>query len=216
MLSRSRPILILALAALAALAAAAVIPATRDAGLRAVGWGLVARDPLAHADVIVISNDADGSGVLEAADLVHEGIATQVALFTRSPTLAAREFARRGVPYDDSTATAVEELRALGITFVEGIPGPVAGTHDEGKVLAPWCRENQYRTVVVVSTSDHSRRTRRVLHRAMRGTRTRIIVWYSHYSSFDPNSWWQTRNGVRIAIEEYQKLLLDFLSHPLG
>lgn len=213
MLRRSRLAL---LGVLVALAAAAAIPGTRDAALRAAGWALVAHDRIAKADVIVIANDADGSGVLEAADLVHEGVATRVALFVRPQTFAAREFAKRGIPYDDSTATAARELLALGITAVERIPGPVAGTHDEGKVLPPWCRERRYHTLVFVSTSDHSRRTRRVLRRALRGTSIHAIVWYSRYSSFDPNTWWHTRNGVRIAIEEYQKLLLDILRHPLG
>lgn len=209
--SRLIPLLLL----IAALAAA-VIPATRDGMLRAVGWGLVAHDAMAHADVIVIANDADGSGALEAADLVKESIATRVALFVRPQTLAARAFAKRGLPYDDSTSTTAKELRELGVTSVERIPGLVAGTNDEGRVLPAWCREKQYHTLVFVSTPDHSRRTRRVLRRAFEGSSIRAIVWYSHYSSFDPDAWWRTRNGIRIAISEYEKLLLDLLRHPLG
>lgn len=216
MLRRSRLILTLALVALVTLAAAVAIPSVRDAALRGVGWALVVHDSLAHADVIVVANDADGSGVLEAADLVHEGIAPRVALFVRPQTDVAREFAKRGIPYGDSTAASAKELTELGIASVERIPGPVAGTHDEGNVLVPWCRDKRYHTIVFVSTSDHSRRTRRVLRREMRGTQTHLIVWYSHYSSFDPNTWWRTRNEVRIAIVEYEKLLLDLLRHPLG
>ncbi len=210
-----RSTLILVLIATAVVAAAA-IPATRDAALRAAGWVLVAHDQMAHADVIVIANDAAGSGALEAADLFREGVAMRVALFARPESLAEREFAKRGIPYDDSTATAEKELRELGITAVERIPGVVAGTNDEGSVLPAWCRQKRYRTIVFVSESDHSRRTRRVLRRAMRGTSTRVIVWYSRYSTYDPNAWWRTRNGIRIAINEYEKLLLDILRHPLG
>ncbi len=65
---------------------------------------------------------------------------------------------KRGIPYDDSTATAEKELRELGIAAVERIPGVV----------------------------------------------------------YDPDTWWRTRNGIRIAINEYEKLLLDSLRHPLG
>ncbi len=212
MVRRSTQILILAAAAVVA---AAAIPATRDATLRAAGWVLVAHDEMAHADVIVIANDADGSGALEAADLVHEGIATRVALFGRPESLAEQQFVKLGIPYDDSTATAEKELRELGVTSVERIPGVVAGTNDEGSVLPGWCRERHYHTIVFVSESDHSRRTRRVLRRAMRGTSTRVIVWYSRYSAYDPTAWWRTRNGIRIAINEYEKLLLDVLRHPL-
>jgi hypothetical protein len=35
------------------------------------------------------------------------------------------------------------------------------------------------------------------------------------YSPFQPDRWWQTREGVRIAIIEYEKLALDVLRHPL-
>jgi hypothetical protein len=203
------------LALLAVLAALAAIPGTRDAALRVTGRGLVAHDELAHADVIVIANDADGAGALEAADLVHEGFASRVAVFGRPESIAARAFARRGIPYQDSAATAMDELRALGVKAVERIPQPVAGTNDEGEALPGWCRRKRYHVVIFVSSSDHSRRTRRVLHRDLRGTPTRIIVWYSHYSSFEPDAWWRTRNGARIAIVEYEKLLLDILRHPL-
>ncbi len=208
----AKPIL---LTTLAALLAAAAIPATRDAGLRAIGSALVVHDRLTPADVIVIASDADEAGLLEAADLVHEGIAPRVALFMAPQTPAELEFAKRGFPLPDWTRAAVRELGELGVGLVERIPGPVEGTNDEARDLPSWCRARQYRTIVFVSTSDHSRRTRRVLRRTMRGSPTRVILWYSRYSTFDPNAWWRTRGGTRTAIIEGEKLLLDVLRHPL-
>ncbi len=206
--------IVIILAGLATVALVAV-PASRAALLRGVGWGLVADDPIQHADAIVIANDAEAAGALEAADLVHEGIAPRVAVFRRPVSAAARVFAQRGLPYEDSAALATRELRELGVAAVEQIPQRVTGTEDEGRILPEWCREQHYRVIVFVSTPDHSRRSRRVLRRATRGQSVRIIVRYSHYASFDPNAWWHTRNGVRTAITEYEKLLLDTLRHPL-
>jgi hypothetical protein len=207
--------LVVILIGLATVALVAV-PASRAALLRGVGRGLVARDALQRADAIVIANDAEAAGALEAADLVHERIAPRVVVFRRAVSPAARAFAQRGLPYEDSAALITRELRELGITAVEEIPQPVTGTEAEGRILPAWCRAQRYRVIVFVSTPDHSRRTRRVLHRAARDQSVRIIVWYSHYSSFDPNTWWRTRGGVRTAIEEYEKLLLDILRHPLS
>ncbi len=184
--------------------------------LRSVGSGLVAEDPIEPANAIVIANDAEAAGALEAADLVQERIAPHVAVFRRPVSVAARAFAQRGLPYEDSAALAARELRELGVAAVEQILQPVTGTADEGRVLPEWCREQRYRTIVFVSTPDHSRRSRRVLRRATRGQSVRIIVRYSHYSGFDPNAWWHTRSGVRTAITEYEKLLLDILRHPLS
>ena len=55
----------------------------------------------------------------------------------------------------------------------------------------------------------------RVVERAMKGQPTRVIVRSSRYSAFDPDHWWETRDGIRTTIIEWQKLGLDILLHPL-
>jgi hypothetical protein len=198
--------------------AAAVIagtPTLREPILRAVGWALVTEDPIAPADVIVVALDAGGAGVLEAADLVHSGIATRVAVFADPPSLWDHEFIRRGLPYEDEAARQIRQLKLLGVTDIEQVPRTDAGTEGEGEVLPAWCDQHQFRSVVMVASSDHTRRLRRVLDRSMKGHRTRVAVRPSRYSSFDPDRWWETRGGIRTAIIESQKLWLDFVRHPM-
>src|SRR5262249_7437755 len=67
--------------ALAVLVAGLVLVAGRGPLLRSAGRFLVVDEPVRPADFIVIAIDAGGSGVLEAADLVHSGISPRVALF---------------------------------------------------------------------------------------------------------------------------------------
>jgi hypothetical protein len=185
--------------------------------LRAAGWALVVNDRVEPADVVIVMVDAHGAGVLEAADLVHSGVATRVAVFDESPdTIVEREFMRRGIPYEDEGARSVRYLRALGVQTVDLIPTYVAGTEDEGPVLADWCDQHGFRSVVVVSTSDHSRRLRRVLRRSMKGRPTRFAARSAHYSGFDPNRWWHSRRGIRTEVVELEKLLLDVLRHPFS
>jgi len=137
--------------------------------LRAAGWALVVNEHVEPADVIVVAADADGAGVLEAADLVHSGFATRVAVFADPPdAVVDLEFIRRGIPYEGAAARSFRQLRALGVDTIDHIPRYVAGTEDEGPVLADWCDQHRFRSVVVVSSSDHSRRLRRVLHRSMK------------------------------------------------
>ena len=128
------------------------LPATRERLLRAAGWALVAQDPLTPADVIVVSIDADGEGVLAAADLVHAGLATRVALFPDPPDRTDREFLRRGLPYSNRATIATMQLHALGVTSVELIPAPVSGTTAEGAALRQWCAGQGLRRVIFVST----------------------------------------------------------------
>ncbi len=192
------------------------VPGIRHTILRVAGHMLVVNEPIAPADVIVVSGEADGAGPLEAADLVHSGVATRVAVFAYAPSDAEREFNRRGAPYEGRTARLVRELRALGLVGVEQIPTYVTGSEDEGSVLARWCDEQQIRSVVVVGYPDHSRRLRRVLDRSMKGHQTTVTVRSAHYSEFDPDQWWNSRRGIRTEMEESEKLLLDIARHPIS
>jgi hypothetical protein len=185
------------------------LPSVREPVLRAVGWALVVNEPVAPADIIVVALDSDGAGVLEAADLVQSGIATRVAVFSDPPTAEDYEFIRRGLPYEDEAAKQIRQLRSLGVTDVIRIPRTDVGTEGEGQVLPPWCDQHQFRSIVFVAARDHSRRLRRVLDRAMKGHATRVTIQPARYSSFDPDRWWETRDGIRTEIFELQKLLLD-------
>jgi hypothetical protein len=191
------------------------LPAAREPILRAVGWGLVVKESLAPADTIVVALDAGGAGVLEAADLVRSGIATRVAVFADPPSGVDHEFIRRGLPYEDQAARQIRQLGMLGVRDIVRIPRTAAGTDGEGQVLPVWCDQHQFGSIVIVTTTDHSRRLRRVLDRSMKGHSTRVAIQPSRYSDFDPDRWWETRSGMRTAIIELQKLLLDIVLHPV-
>jgi hypothetical protein len=203
--------------AVAALVGAVIvgISGMRVPMLRVAGWILVVNEPVESADIIVVSADADSAGVLEAADLVHSGIATRVAVFADPPDMIDREFIRRGIAYEDRAARSERQLRSLGVTLIEQIPRAVAGTEAEGEVLPAWCDKNEFHSIIVVSTPDHSRRLHRVLRRSMKSHQTRVTVRSTRYSGFDPDQWWATRAGIRTAIIELQKLLLDVIRHPV-
>src|SRR5690242_12899007 len=204
-------LLVLALVASAIVAVRSV----REPVLRAAGWALVVNEPVAPADIIVLSLDSGGAGALEAADLVQSGISKRVAVFMDPPSGEDHEFIRRGLPYEDAAAKQIRQLRSLGVTDVVQI-SRIDGTEGEGRVLPPWCDEHQFRSIVVVATKDHSRRVRRVLDRVMKGHPTRVTIQPARYSSFDPDRWWETRGGVRTEIFEFQKLLLDVVLHPVS
>jgi hypothetical protein len=206
-----------ALVLVAAVAAGIVaFSSVRERVLRAAGWALVANEPVAPADIIVVSLSSSGAGTLEAADLVQSGIATRVAVFTDPPSGEDQEFIRRGLPYEDAGAKQIRQLRWLGVTDIVQIPSVDVGTESEGQALPLWCDQGQFRSIVFVAARDHSQRVRRVLDRVMKGHTTRITVQPARYSSFDPDRWWQTRSGVRTEIVELEKLLLDIVLHPMS
>jgi hypothetical protein len=139
---------------------------------------LVVSEPVAPADIIVVSLDSTGAGALEA-DLVQSGIATRVAVFADPPSGEDHEFIRRGLPYDDASARQIRQLKWLGVMDIVEIPRTEAGTEGEGQVLPLGCNQHQFRSIVFVAGRDHSRRVRRVLDRVMKGR---------HVSRFNPRA----------------------------
>ena len=199
-----------------ALAAASIfaVPSIREPVLRAAGWALVVNEPVGPADIIVVSLNSGGAGTLEAADLVKNGIATQVAVFSDPPSGEDLEFIHRGLPYEDAGAKQIRQLRWLAVANVVQIPETEAGTGSEGQVLPAWCDQHGLRSVVFVVARDHARRMRWVLDRVMKDHPTHVTVQPTRYSSFDPDRWWETRSGIRTEIIEFQKLVLDVVLHP--
>jgi hypothetical protein len=212
---RPRWVPILVVVALAA-ATIVAVPPVREPVLRAAGWALIVNEPVAPADIIVIEPHLGGAGVLEAADLVQSGIATRVAVYADPPSGEDHEFIRRGLPYEDAAARQIDQLKWLGVTDVVQIPRADAEPESVVEVLPAWCDQHRFRSIVFVANREYSRWLQRVLDRVMKGHSTRITVQPSRYSGFDPDQWWKTRTGVRIAIVELQRLVLEVLLHPIS
>jgi hypothetical protein len=102
------------------------------------------------------------------------------------------------------------------VTDIMQIPRTDVGTEGEGQVLPPWCDQHQFRSIVFVTARDHSRRIRFVLNRVMKGHPTGVTVQPARYSNFDPDRWWETRDGIRTEIVEFQKLALEAVLHPIS
>jgi uncharacterized SAM-binding protein YcdF (DUF218 family) len=192
------------------------LPSVRTPVLGLVGTALVAEDPVAPVDMIVIGPDLAEAGVLEAADLVQGGIAIRVIVLADPMTTIAQEFARRGVSYEAPPVQLRRLLHGLGVEQVELLRFDSGGTEAAARLLAEWCARQKVHSIVVVTGADHSRRFRRVLRRSMNGTPTRVIVRVSHYSAFGPDRWWQHRGTLRTGLVEIQKLILDVARHPLS
>ena len=204
------------LAPLVAVALVAGMPWLRTSALRVVGRALVVNESAGCPDTIVVGVEAHGAGVLETADLARQCVTARVAVFDDPPNSVNREFVRRGLSHENEAEQSIRALNALGVTSVERIPRATGGSEDEGRVLPGWCAGRRCGAIVVVTTSDHSRRLGRIMRRAMKSYGGPVTVRRSRYSLFDPNAWWKTRDGVRTWIIEAQKLLFDIVSHPLS
>jgi len=193
------------------LVSAAAVPSIRHAALRAAGTSLVATDPIAHADVGVITEFGEGSE-LEAADLFHAKQFSRVLVLEPSPTPVEREYLRRGVFRDDVVVTTLLQLGIpeRAIVHVEAGEG---GTTESTQALADWIRVRPSSAIVIV-TPSHTRRYRRTLRRVWPPNAPPPIVTSPRHASFRPQDWWTSRRTLREGVVELQKLALDYLVHP--
>jgi hypothetical protein len=198
------------------IASAVAVPSVRASALRSIGNALVAEDALAPSDVIVLTVDANGAGILEASDLVQRGISKRVAFFADPLDAADLEFQRRGLPNEDEASNVVRLFGALGVHDVEEIPVTVNGSEDEARILPDWADHNRVRSIVLVTSRDHSRRLTRAMRRAVQGRPIVVRVRSAQLSAFDPDRWWQSRRGLRIGLVELEKLALDVVRHPFS
>ncbi len=206
----------LCISILAAVGVIAAVPSLRIAFLKKIGWVLVATgSPPASADVIVLALDSEFPAALKAADLVNQGVSKRVAVLTSSQPWES-EYTRRGVPLQSVDAVTRDYLVRLGVPEVERIPVSAIGSEDVGDVLPEWCEQKGFKSVIVISTPDHSYRLERILGRSMKGHHLTSSVLPTPYSSFNPDQWWQTRGGIRTEIIELEKLVLDVLRHPFS
>ena len=122
------------------------------------------------------------------------------------------EFIRRALPYEDEGAKQVRQLRSLGVTEVVQISKSLEPKVRLGSLCHGVTSINSD-PLCLWPVKDHSRR---VLDRAMKSNSIRVTVQPARYSSFDPDRWWETRDGVRTEIIALQKLLLDVVLHPMS
>ena len=191
-------------------------PGVRRAALRQVGALLVVSEPAVPSDCIVIAIDARVAGALDAADLSHAGISKCVAVFADPPDEVDQEYLRRGIKPGDMAEVVTNALHELGVPKVETIALSPSGTEDEGRVLPQWAQHHNVRSILIVSTPDHSRRLERVMRRATASSPLRVTVYAARHSTFDPDNWWENRGSLRTGIVELEKLLLDVVRHPLS
>jgi uncharacterized SAM-binding protein YcdF (DUF218 family) len=186
---------LLAVAAIAAACAIAYGPA-----LNAAGHYLVAEDPLARADVIVVlSGGRRDERVRQAAELHRAGYAPVVLLSGGEATL--------GIP-----TTAILERQAL----IHGIPREAllferesTSTADQARLLRPLLEARGVRRALVVTSSYHSRRTRYLFGKLFAGSPVDIRIYPVQDDLFHPERWWTREQDTESLVLEYIKLAVS-------
>ncbi len=176
-----------------------VVVILRHALLVAAGHWLVANDKLEKCDAAIVlsGEDEDGARTRTAVMLYKDGWVKRVVL----------SGARRLFGYYESDFS-------LPLTLSLGIPRSDTmvirhtsrSTMEEAAVTVPIMERAGIRSIIIVTSNYHTGRARQVFLRACRG-RMRVLAYPATSAWFQPDSWWQSREGVKIFFYETVKRL---------
>jgi uncharacterized SAM-binding protein YcdF (DUF218 family) len=162
--------------------------------LRLAGSFWVVEDPLENADAIIVLGDDNFAGdrATRASQLFRAGRAPLIVASGRllRPYVGVAEFIERDL-----------QSRGVPASAILRFPQTAASTREEAEALRALAKERGWRRVTVVTSTYHTRRARYILRKVFPST-VAINMVAAWDSDFDPNSWWQSRRGVKTFVLE--------------
>ena len=180
--------------------------------LHAGEW-LTVEDPLAKADVIVVLSGSMPQRAIEAARLYRENYAPRVWVSRAdSPVLQLEQM---HIPYVGEEFYNQRALMALGVPVdaIHILDVPSSNTEEEVDQVARDARSAGLHTVVVVTSMQHTRRTRYIWKKRV-GSDPRLIVHHIVQDSFDPAHWWRTSGNAMAVVREFLGLANAAVGFP--
>jgi uncharacterized SAM-binding protein YcdF (DUF218 family) len=179
-----------------------------------VGKWLVVEDSLTQSRAIAVLSGNMPLRAIEAARLYRQGYAPEIWLTHSTEPGATLE--AMGIPF------AGEDFYNTRILTHEGVPPgairvlepPIVNTADEIKVIASALSSEKDRTVIIVTTKAHTRRTR-LLWRRLAAGRGRAVVRAASGDPFEPHTWWRTSGDALDVVREVLGLMNAWAGLPL-
>jgi uncharacterized SAM-binding protein YcdF (DUF218 family) len=196
-LRRPRSLLIRFLFGVLAFLVIAVL--TRSWWLPAIGWALVRDDGAVKADIaVVLGGDPWGVRISKAGDLVRQGYVPAVLVSGPPGYYDQHEC-------DPEIAWAVRH--GYPLAYFIPYPDDARSTVEEAHILLPELQRRQVHRVLFVTSDYHSRRAARIIHAVARqmGLNIDIRMIAAPDKEFHPATWWQSRQGQKIAFNEWTK-----------
>jgi uncharacterized SAM-binding protein YcdF (DUF218 family) len=173
------------------------------------GRFLVLEDPLVKTDALVVLAGARAERWLEAVDLYREGWAALIVLSPGRNDRVEEDIRRRGIYFPPEAELVRNAIMQLGVpaAAVSIVPASLDNTADEAAAIRQLAAASGWRSLTIVTSKYHSRRTRFAFAREFDDTPVRIVVRTSRYDDANPARWWRDRDDLRLVTSELQKLV---------
>ena len=172
-----------------------------------LGKFLVQSDKLEKADAIAVFSGDNGPRTERGVELLKEGYADYLIL-------------SGGKVYDDVTMAELMKNHAIKLGVDESkilIDDEAATTNENADFTANIIEENNFKSVIVVTSDYHTRRSKLAMEKALEnilidGEKVSVSVTPSKEEKFT-TKWWTSGNSVIMVISEYLKYYI--LLHQL-
>ena len=171
---------------------------------------LIVTAPIEHADAIVLLSGSSSykERAHRAAELFDAGQASRIVLTNDGQRGSWSNELQRNPFYYEST---LAELTRLGVPHekVDILMEPVSSTYEEALLVRNHIKKQQIRTILVVTSAYHSRRSLWTYRRLLENNGVRIGLEVARIGWQTPPqwTWWLRFRGWRIVPAEYFKLI---------
>jgi uncharacterized SAM-binding protein YcdF (DUF218 family) len=176
-------------------------------GAAVMGNYLVVRDKLVAADAVAVLSGGGPERLEYATTLINKKYGKKL-IFTETGDIDPQNGDKisRTMSKD-----AIDEGVKKGKQFFAG--KDVQNTYEEAKAVLKLSKEHNWESIIVVTDTFHSRRTKIIFSDVFRESDVKIRVvpvdvedyWY------DPNRWWQDSASIRATLSEYGGLISYYL-----
>ena len=181
---------------------------------RHVGNWLVVEDPLQKAAAIAVLSGDMPSRALEAARVYKQGYANRVWL-THS-TEPGATMAKLSIPFvsEDEYNRLILIHEGVPENAIETLDPPIVNTADEMHTIGAALRKQPQRTVIIVTSPAHTRRTKALWKRISSSDGVAVLHAVSE-DTYDGAHWWRTTHDALDVVREVLGLLNVWAGLPL-
>ena len=179
-----------------------------------IGQWLIVRDPLQPAAAIAVLSGGMPDRALEAARVYKQGYAKLIWL-THS-TEPAATLAKLSVPFVGEEEYDRQVLIHEGVppASIEVLDPPVVNTADEMQTIGEALRKQQLRTVILVTSAVHTRRSKTLWYKIASRSGVALIHPVSD-DSYDGAHWWRNTHDALDVVREVLGLANAWAGLPL-
>jgi uncharacterized SAM-binding protein YcdF (DUF218 family) len=171
------------------------------------------QDSLVPADVVVVLSGHMPYRAIEAARLYQQKAAPQV--WVTRPIGPGGQLAEMQIPFVGEDFYSQRVLMAMDVPVlsIRILPDPTANTAEEIEEIARLAREEDLRTVVIVTSAPHTRRVRSIWKRLV-GDSPRLLVRHPVDDSFNAARWWRNTQDALDVVREWLGLANAWAGFP--